>query len=163
VVGALPVPDLPAGVPGVRQDLGDGAQRPGLAGTVPVPVRVVPGRARHTVLVEFPGDARRAAAGGPAGEDPPHGRRRLGIEIEPMQTASPAGMGGVRMRPRIDQTVPIRRPPAEMTALIAGLHPHRRDGPEPGPQNLTLRLVPEQHHQRLLHRIREVDRPSRLG
>jgi hypothetical protein len=159
VIGGLPVPHLPTGVAGIGQDLRDRPQRPRLARPVPVAGPIVPGRWRHTKLVQGAGDPRRAAPGQPLREDPPHLRRGHRIWIKPVQPSPPPGMRPVRVRPGIDQTVPVRRPTTQLAALLPGLHPHRRHGAEPGPP----RLMSEQHQQRLMRRVSRVDRSTDLG
>jgi hypothetical protein len=40
---------------------------------------------------------------------------------------------------------------------------HRHRGAEAAAQDFAFGLVPEQHHQRLMHRIRRVERAAGLG
>ena len=81
-VGALPVPDLPAGVPGIGQDRGDRAQRPPCCAPVRVPARVGGGRARHPGLVQRAGDPRDAVPSQALREYPPHHVRGLRVWVE---------------------------------------------------------------------------------
>jgi hypothetical protein len=71
-------------------------------------------------------------------------------------------MPRVRMWPRVDDAVAIRRPAADVPAVITNLETHRRFGTEPGAQDLTLGLMPKQHDQRAVGRISGVDRPVQL-
>ena len=123
VVRALAVPDLPAGVARVGQDLGDRAQRPRFAAAVLIPLSVVSRRAQHTVVVQLAGDARRAQPGEPPGEDQSHDRRGCRVGIQPVQPPAPSGVRGVRVWTGIDQPVPVRWPAAQVAVPAPVLAP----------------------------------------
>ncbi|MCU1680182.1 MAG: hypothetical protein JWQ81_921 [Amycolatopsis sp.] len=117
-------------------------------------------RARHTTLIELPGDTRHAATAEPAFEHPPHLRRRHRIGIETLQTTTPVSVRDVRMRSRIDQPIPIRRPPTKVTPLLARLSLHRGQHPVTRPENLTLRLRTQHRHQGPMHRTPRIHSPA---
>lgn len=58
VVGALAVPDLPAGVAGIGEDRPHRVQGPGVPSAVGVAAGVGGGGAGHTLVVELSRDAR---------------------------------------------------------------------------------------------------------
>src|SRR4051794_41168725 len=103
VVGAIPVPDLPAGVAGVGEDLRDRPQGPCIAVTVRVTGRVVAGRPRPPTLVEGAGDRGRPGPGQSLGEDPPHMRRGNRIGTETVQPPAPTGVRRVGVRAGVHQ------------------------------------------------------------
>jgi hypothetical protein len=74
----------------------------------------------------------------------------------------PAGVCGVGVWSGVDETVSVGWSAAEVSALVAGLDPHRGHRPEPGPQHFAPRLVTEQHEQRLMCRIGPVDWAAEL-
>jgi hypothetical protein len=121
VVGAVPVPYLPAGVARVGQDLRDRPQRPCVAVAVLVAGRVVAGRAGYAALVEGAGDRGGAAPGQALREDPPDMRRGDRIGIEPVQPAAPPGMYGVGVWTGVDQPVPVGWSATQVPALVSGL------------------------------------------
>jgi hypothetical protein len=100
-VGALPVPDLAAGVPGVAQDGCHGAEGPR-----------GPGAVRNVRLVQCAGDPRPAVPGQPLGEHPRHHVRRAGVGLEAVRAAAPGGVCLVRVRSRIGEPVPVGGPSA---------------------------------------------------
>jgi hypothetical protein len=79
-----------------------------------------------------------------------------------MQPPPPPRMHRVRVRASIRETVPIRRTTTQEPALHPSLHTHRRQHPMPSTHHLTLRLSTQQHHQRLMHRAVQLDRPARF-
>jgi hypothetical protein len=142
-IGALPVPHLPAGVAGVRQDRGDGAQCPRRARAVRVPSRVRRGRARHPGIVQRAGDPGGTLPGQPLGEHPPNDRRRGRVGFEAVRAPAPRRVRLVRVRPGVGEPVPVRRPSAQVPALLPGLRGHRGADPDPGPGDLPLGGQPE--------------------
>jgi len=101
--------------------------------------------------------------GEPVGKDSLDMRRRGRIRVEAVQAPAPAGMRGVRVRPPIDQPVPVRRSATQVAALLPYLDLHRRQGSEPRSQHLTLGLMTEQHRQRGVRWIGQIHRPAELG
>jgi len=128
-VGALPVPHLPACVPGVLHDGGDCAQRPSRSGPVRVAAGVGRGRARHPGLIQRPRDPRDRMPGQAPGEDPPHHMRGRRVGLQPVRAPPPRGVCLVRVRPRIREPVPVRRTAAQVPALLTGLGGHRGADP----------------------------------
>jgi hypothetical protein len=99
-VGALPVPDLAAGVARVGQDRRNRRHDPPGAGTVRIPGAVGRRRARDARVVQRPGDPGRAVPGEPLGEHPPHHVLRLRVRLQPVGAAALGGVHLVRVRPR---------------------------------------------------------------
>lgn len=156
----LPIPHRATGVPRVRQDHRDRPQPPRSTRTVRIPFWIRLRRRRHTLLGELPGDAGQAAAAQPLREHPPHLRRRLRIRIQALQPSTPPCVRPVRVWPGVDQPVPVRRPTAQVPALLPGLRPHRGQHPMPRPEHLPLRLRTQHRNQRSMHRTRRA-RPGR--
>jgi hypothetical protein len=105
----LPVPDLPASVPGVVQDGGDRAPRPRDTAAVPVAARIVSGRAGDAVTGQAFSYRLQAAAGQVFGEDPPDNVGRLGFGCQGMQPFPIDRLGGVGVRAGVDQRVSLGR------------------------------------------------------
>jgi hypothetical protein len=162
-VGALPVPDLPAGVPGVAQDRRHCAEGPRRARAVRVPARVSRRRARHARLVQRPGDPRPAVPRQPLGEHPRHHVRRAGVGLQAVRPPAPGGVRLVRVRPRISQPVPVWRAAAEVAALVSGLGGHRGADPDAGAGDLPLRRQPQHRHGLLVVLRSVVDLAACLG
>ena len=116
-------------------------QRPRRPGAVRVALRVGGRRARDPGVVQRPGDPGDAVPGQPLGEHPPHHRRGLRVRLQPVRPPAPRGVRLVRVRPGVGQPVPVRRPAAEVAALLAGLGGHRGPDPDPGPGDLPLGLT----------------------
>jgi hypothetical protein len=154
---------LPAGVARVAQDRGDRLQRPRLTAAVSVAVSVGTGGAGNAAVVEVAGDAGEAASGQPLREHPPHMRRGLRVRFEAVQTPTPAGVEGVRVWAGVDEAVAVRWAAAQMSALVAGLGPHRGDDAEPCAEDLAFGLDSQQHHQRHMGRVVDVDRAVEFG
>jgi len=89
--------------------------------------------------------------------------RGLRVRFEAVQTPTPAGVEGVRVGAGVDQAVAVGWAAAQMSALVAGLGPHRGDDAEPGSQDLAFGLDTEQHHQRHMGRVVDVDRAVEFG
>ena len=68
----------------------------------------------------------------------------------------------VRVRPGVGQPVPVRRPAAQVTPLLAGLGRHRGPDPDPGPGDLPLGLQPQRQHGLLVILGVAVDPPADL-
>jgi hypothetical protein len=137
-VGPLPVPHLTARIPRVGQDRGERAQRPSRACAVRVPARVGRRRAGHARVIQRPRDPCHRMARQPSGEDPPDDMRGFRVGFEAAGTAAPGCVGLVRVRPGITQPVPVRRPAAEIPALVPHLDRHRGPHPDAGPGHLPL-------------------------
>jgi len=52
------------------------------------------------------------------GEDPPDRVRSLLVGLQAVGATAPGGVGLVRVGPGVTETVPVRRPPAELPALF---------------------------------------------
>jgi hypothetical protein len=63
-----------------------------------------------------------------------------------VRATAPRGVRLVRVRPGISEPVPVRRAPAQITALLQGLRRHRGPHPDPGPGDLPLGRQPEREH-----------------
>jgi hypothetical protein len=100
--------------------------------------------------------------GQPLGEHPRHDRRRLGIGFQLVRPPSPRGVGLVRVRPRISQPVPVRRPAAQVAALLQGLGSHRGADPDPGAGDLPLGRQAQRQHRLLVVLGVPVDPPADL-
>ena len=115
-------PHLPTGVARIRQDHRHRTQIPRRSAAVPIPLRIRGRRTRHTTLVQLPRDARHTAPGQTLGEHPPHMPRRHRVRIQPLPPTPPHGVRPIRMRSRIHQPIPIRRPTTQKPALLDRLH-----------------------------------------
>jgi hypothetical protein len=158
-VGALPVPDLAAGVPGVAQDRRHRTQGPGGPGAVRVPPGGSAADGHGTPASFSAGDPGAAVPGQPLREHPRHHVRRGGVGLEAVGPSAPGGVGLVRMRSRVAQPVPVRGPAAEVPALVAGLGSHCGADPDAGPGDLPLRRE-AQHRHRLLVMLGGVIHPA---
>ena len=156
-VGALPVPYLPARVPGVLQDRGDRAECPARPAPVRVPGGVGCGRARHPGLVQRPGDPRHRMPGQALGEDPPHHGCRPRVGFQAVRPPAPRGVRLVRVRSRVREPVPVGRTAAQVPALLPGLDGHRGSDPDTGPGDLPLGRQPQHRHGLLVMLGSEVD------
>lgn len=67
------------------------------------------------------------------------------------------------MWPSIDNAIPVRRPTAQMPALLTDLRQHGRGGAEPGSLHLPPGLGTQQHQQLQVRRVVQVDRAVELG
>src|SRR5262249_17900789 len=105
LVGALLVPDLPAGVAGVGEDDPHGALGPGQAVGVPVAGTVVRGRAGDVVAGEGFGDREDAVAGQVHGEDAPHHGGGVRVGGQPVQAPAVGGLARVGVRAEVLQHV----------------------------------------------------------
>ena len=114
-------------------------------------------------IVERPGDPRHAVPRQPLREHPPDDRCRFGVGFQPVRPAAPRGVGFVRVRPGVGEPVPVRRPAAEVAALLAGLGGHRGADPDPGPRDLSFGLVPEGQHRLLVILGLVVDPAAEFG
>ena len=115
-----------------------------------VPSRVRRGRARDTGVVQRPGDPGSAVPGQPLREHPPHHRSCHRVRLEAVRPPAPRGVRLVRVRPRIREPVPVRRPATQVPALLQGLRGHRGTDPDPGPGNLPLRRQAQREHRLLV-------------
>ena len=88
--------------------------------------------------------------------------RRFRVGLETAGPPAPGGVGLVRVRPGITQPVPVRRPAAQVTALLPDLDRHRGPHPDAGPGHLPLRRQPQVRHRLLVMLGREVDPAARL-
>jgi hypothetical protein len=162
-VGALPVPHLPSGVPGIGQDRRDRPQRPPRAGAVRVASRVGGGRARDRGVVQGARDPGGAVPGQPLREHPPHHRRCGRVRLQAVCPPAPRRVRLVRMRPGISQPVSVWRSAAQVPTLLPGLGGHRSPHPDPGPGDLPLRRQPERQHGLLVILGVPVHRAADLG
>jgi hypothetical protein len=128
-----------------------------------VPSGVRGRRARDSGVVQGAGDPRGAVAGQPLGEHPPHYRRGGRVGFQPVCPASPRRVRLVRMRPRIREPVPVRRPAAQVAALLPGLRGHRGPDPDPGAGDLPLGGQAEREHGLLVVLSVPVDPAADLG
>ena len=108
--------------------------------------RVGCGRTRHLGVVEGAGDPRRAVPGQPLGEHPLHDVCCFRVWLKPVRAPPPRGVRLVRVRSRVTGPVPVRRPPAQVPALLSGLGGHCGADPDPGPGDLPLGRPPEREH-----------------
>ena len=134
VVGALPVPDLPAGVARIGENSRDGPHGPGCAGSVAVAAGIVGGGGGDAAVVEGAGDAGGAGTGEALREDPPHVRCGVGVGVgvEAVQPPSPAGVVAVGVGSGVDQAVAVGWAVAEVASLVAGLAAHGVGGAHAG-------------------------------
>ena len=159
-IGALPVPHLPARVPGVGQDRRHRPQRPRRPRPVRVPSRVRSRRVRYPGVVQRPGDPRGAVPGQPLREHPPDHRRCHRVRFQPVRPPAPCRVRLVRMRPRITEPVSVRRTAAQVPALLPGLGSHRGPHPDPGTGDLPLGRQAEREHGLLVVLGVPVDPPA---
>ena len=124
-----------------------------------VPAWVCRRRARDASLAQRPRDPRHRMPLKPLSEDPPDCRGSLRIRFEPLGTPPSGGVGLVRVRPGVAETVPVRRTPAQVTALLSHLDRHRGPHPDTGPVHLPLGRQPQHRHRVLV----VLGRRSRLG
>jgi hypothetical protein len=163
MLGALAMPNLPAGVAGVGQDCGDRAQRPGPADAVRVAGSIDSRRRRHPELVESPGNAGEATPRQPLGEHPPYVASGGQVGLQPPKPATPLRVGRVGVRAGIDESVPVGRTPAQIPSLIDGLGAHRGGDAKPRTKNLPPGLGAQYHHQCSMSGIVLVERAADLG
>ena len=161
-MGGLPVPHLPAGIARIAQDHRYRAQRPRAATAMPVPARIHVRRTRDPALGELAGDARHAPALPTPREHPPHVRCRRRIRVETLQSPPPLRVRPIRVRPAVHQPVSVRRPPAQVSALLAHLGLHSGHDPVTRPQHLAPRLRTENCQQRPVFGRLRVDRAAGL-
>ena len=95
-------------------------------------------------------------------EDPPHLLGGGGVEVQLLSLAAPAGVAGCRMRAGVDEAVPVRRPAAQIAALVAGLDPHRFGGAVSCSLDFPFRAGAEFDEDRPVGRVVEVDRAERF-
>lgn len=158
VVGRLTVPHLPPCVLRIHQNRPYGRQPPRDPGPMRIPRPINARRTRHTRAVEFRGDARHTPTAQTLGKDPPHGRRRHRVRIEPLQPPAPLGVHRVRVRPSIDEPISEQWTAAEEPAFVACLAPHRLQRSPPRPQHLPFGLRTQQHHQCPMRGVAEIER-----
>lgn len=96
------------------------------------------------------------------GEDPGHDRPALEVGVQALYAYAVAREGPVGVRAGIDKAVTVRRAAAEVAALVAGLHGHRRAGADTGAGDLSLGQDAEQDHQLLLPGGLRVDASAQL-
>jgi hypothetical protein len=96
------------------------------------------------------------------GEDPPHHMRGRRVGLQPVGAPAPRGVRFVRVRPRVREPVPVRRPAAKVPALLPGLGGHRGADPDAGPGNLPLGRQPQHRHRLLIMLTLVVDPAARL-
>ena len=113
---------------------------------------------RDRGVVEGAGDAGPAVPGQPLDEHPLNDRRGYRVGLQAAGPPSPRGVRLVGMRTRVGEPVPVRRPAAEVAALLAGLGGHRGADPDPG--DLPLGLQPLCQHHLLMILGLKVDPPS---
>jgi len=156
VVGALPVPHLPAGVARIFRDGGDGPERPARSGAVAVAAGVV-GGGGDAAVVEGAGDARGAGPAEALREDPSDVRSGRRVGVEAVQAASPVGVFSVWVPSGIGEPVAIGWSAAEVASLVTGLGAHGIGGAHPGAEDLAFGLMAEQHDQRPVSGVVEID------
>ena len=124
LVLALPAPHLMTGVAGVGENCPDCELVPREATAVPVPLRIVGGRAGDAVAGQALGDGVEAAPGGELGEDPLDHRGGFRVKIQPVRSLAVRRLGRVGVRSRVRDQVAVRRTAAEEPALVLGLGGH---------------------------------------
>ena len=113
-------------------------------------------------VVQGAGDPGGAVPGQPLREDPRDDRRRVGIGLQLVRAPSPRGVRLVGVRPRIAESVPVRRAPAQVPALLQRLGRHRGPHPDPGPGDLPLGRQAQREHRLLVVVGVPVDPPADL-
>lgn len=106
------------------------------------------------------GDPGEAVAGQPLGEHPCHDRRGVRIGVQAVRPPAPRRVGLVGVRAGVGEPVPVRRPAAQVPALLPGLRRHRGHHPDPRPGDLTLGLHAEGDHRLVVTLGPEVDPAS---
>ncbi len=163
LVLALFVPDLATGVTRVGDDDPHRRLRPGPLFSMTVAGRVGRRGARHTFAGEFLGDVEQAPALEELGEDPFHHQRVHRMRNQPPKALAVGRLGGVGVRPGVEQLVPIGWAPAEVAAFGRGDRGHGRADPDLDPVPLSLGQPPEDPHDHVVGFVGRVDRPADLG
>lgn len=73
-----------------------------------------------------------------------------GVDVQALDAYAAAGEGAVGVRAGVDEAVTVEWSAAEVAALVAGLHGHRAEHPDPGPGDLAFREDTEEDHQLFL-------------
>jgi hypothetical protein len=119
-------------------------------------------RGGNTVTRETLGGGIAAVARDELGEDPRHDRFGFGVEIEAVQSLAVRRLGGVGVRSRVHDLVPVRRASAEEPALVGGLRSHGGLDADLDPVPLALAHPTEHRHDQVVGFVLRVDRPAHL-
>jgi hypothetical protein len=127
LVASLAVPDLPAGVAGVREDDAHGGLSPCAlaAGSVAVACGVGCGWGENAVSGESFGDGVDAAPGQVFGEDATHDRRGGRVDLELVRALAGCGFAGVGVGADVGEPVAVWGAAAEEATVGGGLGRHR--------------------------------------
>ena len=119
-------------------------------------------RARDRISVEPVRDRPITVAVEVLGEDPPHHLSRWFVDHQHPQPEALGRLAWVRVRPGVDDDVPVRCPAALVASLVDHLDVHR--GPHPSLYVLALGLAhPAEHaHQHLVRRVTRVVHAAEL-
>nr|WP_063813168.1 hypothetical protein [Herbidospora daliensis] len=162
LVFALPVPDLVARVPGVGQDGANSALGPGDARAMTVPRAVMRRRAQDAVPGQTLGDGEQPVPRQVVGEDAGDDDRGDRVELQPVKSPTIGGLGRVRVRPRVNEQVAVRRASTQEPALHLRLGAHGAANTDLDAVPLPLAHPAEDAHDEVVRLVRRVDGAAHL-
>jgi hypothetical protein len=123
----------------------------------------VRGRVRDAITRQALGDGVEAVPGDELGEDPPHHGGRLGVEGELVHALAVSRLGGVGMRARVGDEVPVGRASSEEPAFHLGLCGHGSADSDLDPVPFAFGQAAEGGHDHVVGLVVGVDGPADLG